>query len=212
MSMTSPANIVAPPYHVQSTAVELRNGFPYFTHRDSISALWAKKWRPPCKHGIYPFGDGNVADFDPIFQELIKISGDSSDILGRPDDYAAAFFPTAEQLVNSAEQAEKEGETAEARDLYLRAAAVYRIARFPINRSRQTQLAWELGKAAYVKGGRYLSPPNIAVDIAFTHADPTAGDQNVPIQAYLRIPKGEMPANGWPMLLFICGLDAYKTA
>jgi hypothetical protein len=204
-------DIVAPPYHVQSTAVELKNGFPYFSHHDSISALWAKKWRPPCQHGIYPFGDGNVGDFDPVFQELIKASGDNSDILFRPDDYASAFFPSAEQLVSLAEEAEEEGETAKARDLYLRAAAVYRIARFPINRSRLTQLAWERGKAAYVKGGRYLSPPNIAVDIAFTHADPSAGDQNVPIQAYLRIPKGEIPANGWPILLLICGLDAYKT-
>jgi hypothetical protein len=209
--MTDKACILAPPYHVQSTAIELRSGFPYFTHHDSISALWAQKWRAPCQHGIYPFSDGNVTDFDPIFQELIKISGDKSDILFRPDDYAAAFFPTAEELVSLAECAEKKGETTKARDLYLRAAAVYRIARFPINRSPLTQLAWERGKAAYLKAGRYLSPPNIAVDIAFTHADPTAGDENVPILAYLRIPKGEMPANGWPILLFICGLDAYKT-
>lgn len=208
---TNIADIVAPPYHVQSTAVKLRNGFPYFSHHDSISALWAQKWRPPCQHGIYPFGDGNVGDFDPIFQELIKVSGDNSDILFRPDDYASAFFPTAEQLVRAAESAEEEGETANARDLYLRAAAVFRIARFPINRSRLTRLAWERGKAAYVKGGRYLRPPNIAVDIVFTHADPSAGDRNMPIQAYLRIPKGEMPANGWPILLFICGLDAYRT-
>ena len=209
--MTATACTFAPPYHVQTTAIELRNGFPYFTHHDSISALWGQKWRPPCQHGIYPFTDGNVTDFDPIFQELIKISGDRSDILFRPDDYAAAFFSTAEQLVTSAEQAEEKGEAAKARELYLRAGAVYRIARFPINRSPLTQLAWERGKAAYVRGGKYLSPPNIAVDIAFTHADTTAGDQNVPIQAYLRIPKGEMPSNGWPILLFICGLDAYKT-
>jgi Esterase FrsA-like len=209
--LTNITDIVAPPYHVQSTAIELRNGFPYFAHHNSISALWAQKWRPPCQHGIYPFSDGNVADFDPIFQELIKVSGDNSDILFRPDDYASAFFSTAERLVASAEQAEEEGETAKARDLYLRAATVYRIARFPINRSPLTQSAWERGKAAYLRGGKYLSPPNIAVDIPFTHSDPTAGDKNVPIQAYLRIPKGEMPANGWPILLFICGLDAYKT-
>jgi hypothetical protein len=192
--MKGTTDIVVPPFHVQSTAVVLKNGFPYFTHHDNISSLWAQKWRPPCQHGIYPFGDGNVADFDPIFQELIKISGDKSDILFQPDDYAAAFFPTAEQLFASAEQSEREGEIANARDLYLRAAAVYRIARFPINRSPLTQLAWERGKAAYLRGGRYLSPPNIAVNIAFTHADPTAGDQNAPIEAYLRIPKGEMPA------------------
>ena len=209
--MTDMRDITVPPYHVQSTALRLKNGFPYFAHHESISSLWAQKWRPLCEHGIYPFSDGNVLDFDPIFQELIKLSGDSSDILFRPDDYASAFFPAAEQLVKSAEKSEEEGDIEKARDLYLRAAAVYRIARFPINRSQLTQLAWERGKAAYLKGGRYLSPPNIAVEIAFTHADTSAGDQNVPIQAYLRIPKGEMPANGWPILLFICGLDAYKT-
>jgi len=202
---------IVPPYHVQSTALILKNGFPYFAHHDSISSLWAQKWRPPCEHGIYPFSDGNVSDFDSIFQELIEMSGDSSDILFRPDDYASAFFPVAEQLVKSAEKSEEEGDIEKARDLYLRAAAVYRIARFPINRSKMTQLAWERGKAAYLKGGRYLSPPNTAVEIPFTRADPSAGDQNVPIQAYLRVPNGEIPANGWPILLFICGLDAYKT-
>jgi hypothetical protein len=164
--MTDMTDIIVPPYHVQSTALKLKNGFPYFAHHDSISSLWAQKWRPPCEHGIYPFSDGNVLDFDPIFQELIEMSGDSSDILFRPDDYASAFFPAAEQLVKSAEKSEEEGDIEKARDLYLRAAAVYRIARFPINRSQLTQLAWERGKAAYLKGGRYLSPPNIAVEIA----------------------------------------------
>lgn len=31
------------------------------------------------------------------------------------------------------------------------------------------------------------------------------------IQAYLRMPSGSQPKDGWPVLLFICGLDAYKT-
>ena len=79
----------------------------------------AQKWRPLCEHGIYPFSDGNVLDFDPIFQELIEMSGDSSDILFRPDDYASAFFPAAEQLVKSAEKSEEEGDIEKARDLYL---------------------------------------------------------------------------------------------
>jgi hypothetical protein len=40
--MTATACTFAPPYHVQTTAIELRNGFPYFTHHDSISALWGR--------------------------------------------------------------------------------------------------------------------------------------------------------------------------
>jgi hypothetical protein len=209
--MTKTTSIVVPPYHVQSTAAELRSGFPYFSYHDSVSKLWSEKWRKPCQHNIYPFTDGNVSDFDPIFDELVKMSGDSSDILSRPDDYAKPFLPVAEKLVVLAKRAEANWDTANARDLYLRAAAVYRIARFPINRSKVSEEAWQNGKEAYVKAGQYLSPPNVAVDVPFTHADLTAGDRDLAIQAYLRMPHGTRPKEGWPVLLFICGLDAYRT-
>ncbi|MTD55570.1 alpha/beta hydrolase family protein [Amycolatopsis pithecellobii] len=203
--------IIAPPYHVQSTAGTVRDGFPYFAHHDSVSALWSHKWRAPCAAGIYPFTDGRVADFDPIFAELSKISADDPGILYRPDDYAKPFFPVADQLVAAAEEALSNGGRAEARDLFLRAAAVYRIARFPVNRSPLGQEAWENGKAAYQQGGRLLDPPSVPIDIPFTHADTAAGDLDTGIPAYLRLPQGERPADGWPVLLFICGLDAYRT-
>lgn len=204
-------SIVAPPYHVQATAKNLRAGFPYFSHHDSVAALWAGKWRVLCQHGIYPFTDGNIEDFEAIFDELIRMSDGSTDILYRPDDYAKPFFPVADDLVVRAGEAEGQGDTSKALDLYLRAAAVYRIARFPINRSRISQEAWERGKDAYVKAGRYLSPPSAAIDIPFRHADVSAGDVDLPIQAYLRVPAGKVPESGWPVLLFICGLDAYRT-
>jgi Esterase FrsA-like len=202
---------LAPPYHVQSTATNLRDGFPYFTHHDSVSALWSQKWRAPCAAGIYPFTDGKVEDFDPIFAELRRISDDDPSILYRPDDYATPFLPVAQQLVTDAEAAAANGSTGEARDLFLRAAAVYRIARFPVNRSPLSPMAWEKGKAAYEKGGRLLDPPSVPVDIPFADADTSAGDLDVAVQAYLRIPTGTRPNGGWPVLLFICGLDAYRT-
>lgn len=209
--MTNSAKIIAPPYHVQSTATELRDGFPYFTHHDSVSALWSQKWRALCAAGIYPFTDAKVGDFDQIFAELSKLSNDDSGILYRPDDYAKPFFPVAQQLIAQAEDALVKGSTRDARDLFLRAAAVYRIARFPINRSTLSQEAWEKGKVAYEKGGQLLDPPSVPVDVPFTHVDTSAGDRDVAIQAYLRLPKGTKPEGGWPVLLFICGLDAYKT-
>jgi len=70
-------DITVPPYHVQSTALRLKNGFPYFAHHESISSLWAQKWRPLCEHGIYPFSDGNVLDFDPILGIPAKANTDS---------------------------------------------------------------------------------------------------------------------------------------
>ena len=197
--------LIAPPYQVQSTAEILRDGFHYFTHHDSVSALWSRKWRAPCAAGIYPFADGRVEDFDPIFAELSKISDDDPAILYRPDDYAKPFFPVADGLAAAAQETLTDGSTAEARDLYPRAAAVYRIARFPVSRSPLGQQAWQKGKAAYEQGGRLLDPPSVPVDIPFTHADTAAGDLDAGIAAYLRLPQGRKPADGWPVLLFICG-------
>ncbi len=209
--MVLDALISAPPFHVQSSSKTLKNGFPYFSHHNSVSALWNQKWRTPCEHGIYPFTDAKLEDFEPVFQELIKSSGDRPDFLYRPDEYAKPFFPVGDQLQTLAEEAKSKGDLASARDLFLRAAAVYRIARFPINRSEAGQQAWERGKAAYLKGGQLLDPPNVAINIPFIHADQRLGDATVPIQAYLRLPAKERPEKGWPVLLFICGLDAYKT-
>ena len=209
--MTFEEHIPSPSYHVQTTAGTLKDGFPYFQHHDSVSALWNLKWRGPCAQGIYPFTDGKLEDFETVFQDLIRISGDRTEFLYRPDEYANTFFPVGEKLQSLAESAEAKGSFEDARQLYLRAAAVYRIARFPINRSEVGQKAWERGKAAYIKGGRYLSPPSVAIDIPFTQADERAGDAVAPIQAYMRVPGGDKPEGGWPVLLFICGLDAYKT-
>ncbi len=204
-------DLIVPPYHVQSTASQSRNGFPYFSHHDSVSKLWNEKWRSLCATQIYPFTDANVDDFDPIFAELIEVSADDTGILFRPDDYAKPFLPVGERLVSEAEAAEASGSTDEARDKYLRAAAVFRIARFPINRSVLSQQAWESGKAAYERGGVLLDPPSTPIDVPFTQADTDAGDLDVAIKTYLRVPTGDRPKNGWPVVLFICGLDAYKT-
>ena len=161
--------------------------------------------------GVYPFVDGKVEDFDPIFEQLIASSSDNAGVLYDADAYAAPFLPVGEGLVKKAEEAEKDGDTAKAKELYLRAGAVYRIARFPINRSKLSQQAWEAGKDAYIRGGKYLDPPNQEVMISFKHADIAAGDEKTDIPACLRVPNGDKPARGWPVLLFICGLDAYRT-
>ena len=176
-----------------------------------MSALWSGKWRRLCAAGIYPFVDGNVEDFDPIFAELITNSGDDPSVLYRPDDYAEPFLPVAQRLAEDADTAASNENPERAKQLYLRAAAVYRIARFPIARSPLGAQAWELGKTAYEQAGLLLDPPSVAVEIPFAHADTSAGDLDAPVQAYLRVPTGEPPKDGWPVILFICGLDAYRT-
>jgi pimeloyl-ACP methyl ester carboxylesterase len=194
------------PFHVQSSIDKVHT----FGHHDSISSLWTTKWRYPCSIGIYPFTDGKLEDFEPIFQELIQKHNDNAAILEDPELYAAPFMAVGARLSEEAEAAEKSGDTAKACELFLRSAAVYRIARFPINRSETSQSAWELGRTAYLRGGQYLNPPNREVAIPFAHA--AAVDvASQPIYANLRIPTGEKPPRGWPVLLFICGLDAYRS-
>ncbi|KAF2811884.1 alpha/beta-hydrolase [Mytilinidion resinicola] len=208
LSAYSNPKISQKPYHVQKT-VDNPDTFPF--HK-SVSALWEQKWRQPASMGIYPFVDAQVSDFDPIFAALKTSSNDNPTILSDPDAYATPFFPIASSLVARARTLEQSGDTPAARDLYLRAAAVYCTARFPINRSPLSQKAWEAGKAAYMAASPCLSPPNTEVEIPFSHASPAAGESAAaPIPAYLRLPAGEPPSEGWPLTLFICGLHAYRT-
>lgn len=198
-------------YHVQSTAHCLRDGFPYFEHHDTVSALWSTKWRAPCAAGLYPFTDGKLEDFDPIFAELVELSGDDPAFFHRPDDYARPFLPVAARLADRAEAALAAGQRDQAAEHFLRAAAVYRIARFPIIRSPFGAEAWVRGKEAFGKGAALLDPPIVPLQVPFTAADPAAGDAERAIEACLRVPAGAPPEAGWPVLLFICGLDSYRT-
>lgn len=198
-------------FHVQSAAEPLPGGFPRFPHHESVSALWTQKWAGACAAGLYPFTDGWLADFEPIFTELRTISDDDPAILYRPDDYARPFLRVGDRLAAAARVAAEWDSAEQARELFLRAAAVYRMARFPIVRSPLGQEAWKKGKAAYEQGGRLLDAPSVPVAIKFTRCDTAVGDRDTDIEAYLRLPRGLQPAAGWPVMLFVCGLDAYRT-
>lgn len=153
---------------------------------------------------IYPFMDGNIADFEPIFAKI----GDM-----RPpydfDAYASAFFPTAEALTKEAGTAEESGNRDKARELYLRAAAVYRISRFPVPRSPKQKQAWELNKEVYLKGARFLDPPISLVKVPHIHglAGTTEDGSELPI--FVSRPKNT--SGPVPLLLTIFGLDGYRT-
>lgn len=195
-------------YHVQSS-VNNPDAFPF--HK-SVSGLWDLKWKKLAAIGVYPFHDGKLQDFEPIFRHLIETSNDDTNVLYDPDRYGEAFLPVAESLMTEAKKAEQTGDKEKAREYYLRAGTVCRVGRFPVIRSPLGHKLWELNKTAYLGASPYLSPASVEVRIPFTHASPAAGEsRDATIPAYLRIPDGEAPAAGWPVLLFICGLDHYRT-
>ena len=103
--------------------------------------------------GVYPFMFGTASDFQPVVDELIRKD------IKEPydwDEYARTFFPRAEQLTQIAKEAENSGNIEKASEFYLRASALYRIARFPAPRSAVQHEAWERGKKVAIKGLGYV--------------------------------------------------------
>jgi hypothetical protein len=201
-AITSP-----PPFHVQAF-IDNPNSFP---HHQSISALWETKWRETCSQGEYPFQDGKLEDFGPLFEQLKVSSKDRNAIFNQPDEYAKNFLPAGNKLFEDGQVAEAKGDTVAAKELFLRAADIFCVAKFPIDRSPLTEQAWQQCKAAYFKASQYMESRNIEVMIPFKHADTTAGDKAKDIPVWIRLPNATKPAGGWPTILFICGLDVYRT-
>lgn len=144
------------------------------------------------RKGLFPFQDAHYEDLQPIFNTLIE-SG--TDDITSPE-YTLAFYPRAHELALLAENALlHHGDTALAAELYLRACAVLRTARYtpPSSSSLPAEAAstspshptcpvraraWQLQKSYHLKAGR-LSPdsPLDEVTIPHTHDAATRPDE-----------------------------------
>ncbi|KAF2786542.1 alpha/beta-hydrolase [Melanomma pulvis-pyrius CBS 109.77] len=172
-------------------------------HHESFAKLWETKWKKPATMGVYPFMFGTAADFSPIVGEL------TAKDLKEPydwDEYAATFFPQAEALTSIAEEAERAGEIEKASEFYLRASAVYRIARFPAPRSDKQREAWERGKGVCIKGLGLRPHPVREILVPHTHRLSTEG-RHIPIY-YLHPNHDSTPT---PLIVIFTGLDGYRT-
>jgi len=166
-----------------------------------------------CTKSLYPFHDGAYEDFAPIFEELInKNINDACS-----PAYTEAFLPTAERLVSLADKKAKEDPNSgkEASALYLRACAVYRIARFPyitgfpaVNDDIKWK-AWEAQKAAYLEAGRLWACPVEEVLVDHEHAK---GRDRGKIPVYVRVPGKEegKEEQRCPVVVLMTGLDGYR--
>ncbi|GAB1312369.1 Pigment biosynthesis protein Ayg1 [Madurella fahalii] len=175
-------------------------------HHDGIKALWETKWKFPCTKSVYPFHDGAYEDFEPIFEHLIKNNIND----GTSAEYTTAFLPTAERLATDADALLAAGDAARASALYLRACAVYRIARFPyitaypaVNDAVKWR-AWEAQKETYLKAARGWECPVEEVNVKHVHVK--GGDRGE-IPVYVRVPKG---GGKCPVVILMTGLDGYR--
>jgi dienelactone hydrolase len=178
-------------------------------HHDGIKALWDTKWKIPCTKSVYPFHDGEYEDFEPIFDFLIRNNVND----GTSVEYTSAFFPIAEALDRRGDEAMAEGDQAAASALYLRAACVLRIARFPYITAfpevscPEKWKAWQMQKDVYIKAGRSWTSPVAEVDIPHVHKK---GTDRGTIPVYVRVPEGLPAGKKSPSVLLITGLDGYR--
>ncbi|KAF2272202.1 pigment biosynthesis protein-like protein yellowish-green 1 [Westerdykella ornata] len=168
------------------------------SHRDIVGnqSMQAQK-------RIYPFMFGRVEDFEPIFEKIKDME--------RPHDwgeYASAFLDTAARLTSTAQEEENNGNLQRASEYYLRASAVYRIARFPIPRHPTQSQAWELGKAVCIKGLSLRPNPVAEVRIPFVHAMAGEGSD---IPAYHLVPIPAHQGASVPLVIIFSGLDGLRT-
>lgn len=163
-----------------------------------------KKWKFPCERSLYPFHDGKYEDFAPIFETLIK----KGIYDGYSDEYTKEFLSTAEDLVSQADEATKSSDKTTAIAIYLRACAVYRIARFPYINSPVKTAAYEAQKAAYMKAAALFECP--IEDIEIPHTAGTKEDEGTKVPLYVRWPKGASKEKPVPAVLLMCGLDGHR--
>ncbi|BCR99487.1 2,6-dihydropseudooxynicotine hydrolase [Aspergillus awamori] len=177
-----------------------------YPHKGSIKALWETKWKFACEKSVYPFHDGAIEDFRPIFQKLIDENINDA----YTDAYTQAFFPVAEALENKASAALNNNNVEMASDLLRRAAVVYRISRFPyVDPTREDikKEAFNRQKKVYLKAASFWKPTIQEVIIPHKHKSATDGAY-VPL--FVRVPEHATAENPVPVVVLMTGLDGYR--
>ncbi|KAF9883866.1 hypothetical protein FE257_002709 [Aspergillus nanangensis] len=179
-----------------------------YPHNGSLRVLWETRWKFACEKSIYPFHDGCIEDFKPIFDKLIAEGINDA----TSDEYTMTFFPIAHSLEERASQALIKGSISTAATLLCRAAAVYRISRFPyVDITKPTSMkraAFECQKEIYLTAASLWSAPLKETVIPHSHA--SAKDaSHIPI--YIRLPeKAASLPHPVPVVIIATGLDGYR--
>ena len=115
------------------------------------------------------------------------------------DDWAKGFMIPAERHFAEGRKAEAEGKIDAARESYLAAYRLFKIAHYPTNNSPQKQKAYERGVESFLAYAKFLTPKLEVVRIPFEGKE---------IVGYLRLPKAE--GKKVPLVYFATALDSRK--
>ncbi|CRG87414.1 hypothetical protein PISL3812_04431 [Talaromyces islandicus] len=180
-----------------------------YPHKNSIKGLWESKWKFACSKSIYPFHDGALEDFEPIFEKLIAENINDA----YTDEYTNAFLPVASALEAKGQEAMQNGNIKKGAEYYRRAAVVYRISRFPYVSPASAgtesikRLAFERQKKAYMAAASTWAP---AINEVVIPHKQRAGSDGASIPLLVRVPEHASASMPVPVVLIMTGLDGYR--
>lgn len=125
------------------------------------------------------------------------------------DQYTEYFLPTARRLVDEAMSVQG-SDRKKAIELYERAAAVFRISRFPSVDGDETGFKRGIFNEqvqVYLRGASLWDTPLKQVIIPHTAA---AGEDGKEIPMFVRIPRGASETKKCPVVLLLTGLDGHR--
>ncbi len=115
------------------------------------------------------------------------------------DEWARGFMLPADRHFEAGRKAESGGKIEAARESYLAAYRLFKIAHYPTNNSPQKQRAYERGVESFLAYAKFLTPKLEVVRIPFEGKE---------IVGYLRLPKSE--GKKVPLVYFATALDSRK--
>lgn len=159
----------------------------------TVAELW-ERWKPRARSGTYPFDYTTYEDNEAVMSRLTSFDRDA---------WAAAYSDAAGPFEDAARKAEASGDTDTARDNYLHAYGLYRMARFPTTNSPGKMAAYRKSQEMYLAASPYMAVPLERIEIPFKGR---AGE-GATIPAYLGTPSG-VPRP--PVLVLWSGIDTFK--
>jgi hypothetical protein len=152
-------------------------------------------WKQRVRMRVYPFTYAHYDDMERVMTSLTSYDRDK---------WAAAFSSVAKPYEMKAAEAEKAGDSKNAKGNYLRAYQYYMLARYPTTNSDGKKKAYRKSQEMLFKAARYFEIPIERVEMPFKGRE---GEGNK-IIGYLRLPKtGVAP---FPLLISWGGIDGYK--
>ena len=159
----------------------------------TVAQVW-NNWKDAARIGVYPFEHTKYDDHENVLTGLTSFDRER---------WAKAYSAAARPFEEVAVAAEQAGNFDAAKQNYLRASGLYRLARWPACNSPGKRAAYAKSKATFLAAAKYFDIPVERVEMPFAGRP---GEGNVVI-GYFRRPS--LPGR-LPLVLGWGGLDYYK--